>query len=151
VLVERAPHEPRLPHAAGADDGHEPAVVLREQRREPLELDRSPDEAVVGERGARARGGPRRAERVVHGPELGARRDAELVVEPAHEVAVRRAGARGLAALREPVQVELQRRLVERVDVEQLRRERDALVGVEAGVEAAQRGAAPRVSHRSRS
>jgi hypothetical protein len=106
----------------------------------------TPDEAVAGREVRRAFGRARRAERIVQRAKLRARRDAELGVELAHEVAVGGARARGLSVLREPAEVQPERRLVERVDLEQRRGQRDAFVRVETRVEALERRAAPRVA-----
>ena len=49
-LVHRAPRQPRLADAAGADQADQAAVVVRQQLGDAPQLDRAADEAVVGRR-----------------------------------------------------------------------------------------------------
>ena len=147
-LRERALREAGLADAARTDEVEQPAGVLRQQLGDALQLDRAADEVAVGRRGRRRLGGrggrAGRAERIVQRDEFRAGREAKVGREAADEclIGLPRAGA--LPGAGEARHVRAQRGLVERVRCEQLRRERDALRGVDVGGETGQRRAAPR-------
>ena len=82
---------------------------------------------------ARGRGDGRRAERIVQRFEFGAWREPQLGGQPADECLIGLAGARALPVAREPQHVRAQRRFVERVGLEQPRRQLDAFAGVDLG------------------
>ena len=75
--------------------------------------------------------------------QFGARSEAEVLRQPSDEFAIRLACAGALAAVREPLHVCAQRGFVERVRVEQSRRQVDTLTGIDVGGEVVQGSAAP--------
>ena len=103
AIAEHALCQTRLANAAGAGNGEQPAVVLREQRRSATQFDGATDEAVVGRFGCERRGARGRcggAESFMQRLEFGARFEPEFVREAGDELTIGLPRARNLPGTR---------------------------------------------------
>ncbi len=146
-LVHRAARHTRLADAARPDDAQQPAIVLRHQRGNPAQLDDAAHEAFVHGDGLRLRHAHnnrgRRVEQLLQRPQLGPRLQAQLIAQPCDKCVVSLTRPRDLPGPHEPFHVEAQCRFIERIGVEQSRREVDGLGRCHLAAEVLRRCGAP--------
>jgi hypothetical protein len=127
--VHGLPCEACLADAARADQRQEAALRIRQQLANLPQLDAASHESLLGRDPGR-RGWGRRyrgTQPVVQRAQFAAGRDAQLVGQLVRERAIGVTRARGLAIAGEPGHVGAQCRFVQRIDLEQPRRQRDRL------------------------